>query len=118
MATKYKNAQLAGVTGGTGVYSNLYSPLSTSASATAVVSSLVITNRSGAARQYRAAIGPASASASVPTTAQFVVYDATIAGYDTVALTLGLTLSESQVLRVSSSTDDLTFSAYISEITP
>jgi len=117
MATKYKNAQLLG-TSGTGTYANLYSPVDTSNSATAVISSIVITNRSGAARQYRAAIGPASASASVPTTAQFVVYDATIAGNDTVALTLGLTLSEGQVLRVSSSTDEVTFSAYISEITP
>jgi hypothetical protein len=44
------------------------------------------------------------------------VYDATIAGNDTVALTLGITLQDSRYIRVSSSADTVTFSAMVAEI--
>ncbi len=110
MPTVYKNAQLQG-TASLSTYGTLYS---SSASSTAVISSIVVTNTASAAKQYRIAI---MGSAGTPAAANWVVYDATIAGNDAVALTLGITLGNTQFIRVSSTDNTLTFSAYISEIT-
>lgn len=110
MGTTYKNAQLQG-TASLSTYGTLYNVTTASA---AVISSIIITNRTSAAKQYRIAI---MGSAGTPADANFIVYDATIAGNDSIALTLGITLSNSQFLRVSSTDSGLTFSAYISEIT-
>lgn len=113
MPTVYRNAQLQG-TSSTGSYSNLYN---TSSSATAVISSVVVTNTAATSALYRLAIVPASASAAAPSASNWIVYDATVQANDTVCLTLGLTLGNSQFIRVSSSANTVTFSAYISEIT-
>lgn len=110
MPTVYKNAQLQG-TASLSTYGTLYS---SSAASTAVISSIVVTNTSSAAKQYRVAI---MGSAGTPAAANWIVYDATIAGNDAVALTLGITLGNTQFIRVSSTDNTLTFSAYISEIT-
>jgi hypothetical protein len=110
MPTVYKNAQLQG-TASLSTYGTLYS---SSADSTAVISSIVITNTSSAAKQYRVAI---TGSEGTPAAANWVVYDATIAGNDAVALTLGITLGNTQFIRVSSTDNTLTFSAYISETT-
>lgn len=109
MATTYKNAQVQG-TSSTGTYSTLYN---TGASTTAVISSIVVTNTSSTAALYRIAI---MGSAGTPAAANWVVYDATVQGNDTVCLTLGITLGNTQYIRVSSSANTVTFSAYISEI--
>lgn len=113
MPTTYKNGQIQG-TSSTGTYANLYS---TSASATAVVSSIVVTNTGSTAGLYRLAITAVSASAPTLASGQFLVYDATIQGNDTVALTLGITLFNSQRIYVSSSSNNICFNAFISEIT-
>lgn len=110
MATTYKNAQVQG-TAGVGTYATLYN---TSASATAVVSSIAITNTASATATYRIGI---MGSAGTPAAANWLVYDAVVAGNDTILLTIGLTLGNSQFIRVSSSANTVTFSAYISEIT-
>ena len=109
MATVYKNAQLQG-TAAIGTYGTLYS---TGASTTAVVSTILIVNTSSAATQYRIAI---MGSAGTPANPQFVVYDDTCAANDVVAFTIGITLGNSQYIRVSSSADTLGFTAFISEI--
>ena len=109
MATVYKNVGVQG-TAGTGTYATLYN---TSASTTAVISSIVVTNTSSSSNVYRIAI---MGSAGTPAAANWVVYDATIAGNDTVALTLGIALGNTQYIRISSSTNAVTFSAYVSEI--
>lgn len=109
MATVYKNAQLQG-TASTSTYGTLYS---TSASTTAVISTLAICNTAGSTGTYRIAI---MGSAGTPAAANWLVYDNVVAANDTIVLTLGITLGNSQFIRVSSSANTLTFSAYLSEI--
>ena len=109
MATTYKNAQLQG-TAGVSTYGTLYN---TGGATTAVISSILITNTAATSATYRIAI---MGSARTPAAANWVVYDSTVAANDTVCLTLGITLSNTQYIRVSSSANTVTFSAYISEI--
>lgn len=109
MTTIYKNAQVQG-TAGVSTYATLYS---TGASTTAVVSSILITNTAAVSATYRVAI---MGSAGTPAATNWLIYDATVAPNDTICLTLGLTLANSQFIRVSSSANTVTFSAFISEI--
>lgn len=109
MATIYKNAQVQGTAGVT-TYATLYN---TSASTTAVISTLLITNTAATSATYRIAI---MGSAGTPSASNWLVYDSTVAGNDTIALTLGVTLGNSQFIRVSSSANTVTFSAFVSEI--
>lgn len=109
MATTYKNAQVQG-TAGTTTYATLYN---TGAATTAVISSIVVTNTAATAANYRIAI---MASAGTPAAANWIVYDATVQGNDTVCLTLGVTLGNTQYIRVSSSANTVTFNAFVSEI--
>jgi hypothetical protein len=55
-------------------------------------------------------------TAGTPAAAEYIVYGATVAASDTTSLTLGITLSNTQYIRVSSSANTVTFSAFISEI--
>jgi len=110
MPTVYKNSQVQG-TASTGTYATLYN---TSASATAVISTMAITNTTSSAATYRIGI---MGSAGTPSAANWVVYDGTVPGNDTIFLTAGITIGNSQFVRVSSSANTVTFSAYISEIT-
>ena len=109
MATIYKNAQVQG-TAAVGTYATLYN---TSASVTAVISTIAITNTTSSAQTYRIGI---MGSAGTPSAANWVVYDGTVPGNDTIFLTAGITVGNSQFIRVSSSANTVTFSAYISEI--
>jgi hypothetical protein len=109
MPTIYKNAQVQG-TAGIGTYATLYS---TSASTSAVISTILITNTSASSATYRIGI---MGSAGTPAAANWLVYDGAVAGKDTIALTFGITLGNSQFVRVSSSANTITFSSYISEI--
>lgn len=109
MATTYKNAQVQG-TSGLATYATLYN---TDGSTTAVVSSIVVTNTTTAPVQYQIAI---MGSAGTPSTANFIVYNDTLAPNDVIALTLGVTLSNTQYIRVSSTTTSVAFNAFVSEI--
>lgn len=111
MAEVYKNAQIQG-TASTGTYSTLYS---TGAATTAVISSILVTNTASTAALYRIGI---MATAGTPAIAngEWVTYDATVQGNDTVALTLGITLGNTKFIRVSSSANTVCFSAFVSEI--
>lgn len=110
MATIYKNAQIQG-TASVGTYSTLYN---TSASSTAVISTIAVTNTASTSGTYRIGI---MGSAGTPSASNWLVYDASVAGNDTVLLTLGVTVGNSQFIRVSSSANTLTFTAFVSEIT-
>ena len=110
MATAYKFAQVQG-TASTGTFATLYT---TPASTEAVVSSLVITNQTGSAVTVRVGM---DATAGTPSASEFLVYDAAVAGNDTVALTLGITMPAGKFIRVSSSASTCNFSAFLSEIT-
>ena len=109
MATAYKYAQVQG-TASTGTYATLYT---TPAATEAVISSLVITNQSSSANTVRIGL---DATAGTPGASEWLVYNAAIAGNDTVALTLGVTLSAQKFVRVSSSANTCNFTAFLSEI--
>ena len=109
MATAYKYAQVQG-TASTGTFATLYT---TPASTEAVISSLVICNQSSSAITVRIGL---DATEGTPGADECLVYDASVAGNDTVALTLGITMDASKYLRVSSSANTISFSAFLSEI--
>lgn len=109
MATAYKYAQVQG-TASTGTYSTLYT---TPAATEAVISSIVITNQASSSVTVRIGM---DTTAGTPGASEWLVYDAVVAGNDTVALTLGVTMPASQYIRVSSSANTCNFSAFLSEI--
>ena len=109
MATAYKYAQVQG-TAAVGTYATLY----TTPSATeAVISSLVITNQASSDVTVRIGL---DTTAGTPGASEWLVYDAVVAGNDTVALTLGVTMPASNFIRVSSSANTCNFTAFLSEI--
>lgn len=88
----------------------------TGAGTEAVVSTLVVCNRSASARTYRIAIKPTAATTLA--VEHYIAYDVPIAANDSVALTLGITLAATNAIRVyASASDSLTFTAFGSEIT-
>ena len=83
-------------------------------STSTVVSTITVCNRASAARTYRIALKPATATTLA--TEHYIAYDVTIAANDTVALTMGLTLATGNSIQVYASAADLTFQAFGSEI--
>jgi hypothetical protein len=79
----------------------------------AVVSTITVANRSGAARTYRIAIRPSGATLA---NQHYLAYDVVLGANDTTALTLGITLQATDVVTVYASTTDLSFGIYGSEI--
>ena len=79
----------------------------------AVLSTIVVCNRAGSAGTYRIAIRPDGASLA---TTHYVAYDIAIAANDSTALTLGITLGDTDVVTVYASSADMTFSVFGSEI--
>jgi hypothetical protein len=110
MATTYKTQQLQGTTGVT-TYGTLYS---TGASSTAVVSTIAICNTASVSATYRIGI---MGSAGSPAAVNWLVFDSVVSGNDTVFITAGISLGNTQFIRVSSSANTVTFSAYVAEIT-
>jgi hypothetical protein len=109
MATNYKYSQVQG-TSSTGTYATLYT---TPASTEAVISSLVICNQSSSSITIRVGL---DTTEGTPGQDEFLIYDAAVAGNDTVALSLGIALDAEKYVRVSSSADTCSFSAFVSEI--
>jgi hypothetical protein len=90
---------------------NLYTvPAATSA----VVSTIVVANRSTTARLFRIAVRPGGATLA---NEHYIAFDTTVAAGDSTTLTLGITLAASDVITVRASTTDLSFSVFGSEIT-
>lgn len=109
MPTAYKLAQVQGTAGVT-TYATLYS---TGASTTAVLSSISICNTASTSATYRIGV---MASAGTPAAGQWIVNGATVPANDTVFLTVGLSLGNTQFVRVSSSANTVDFSASVAEI--
>ena len=78
----------------------------------AVCSTLAICNR-GASTNFRVAIRPAGATLA---NLHYIVYDNTINQYDTVFLTLGITLATTDVVTVYAGSANVSFSLFGSEI--
>ena len=80
-----------------------------------VVSSIVIVNRnSGANCTYRVAAQRAGAALA---NQHYIAFDAPIAALDTVALSLGVTLGNTDIISVYSANANLSFSVFGTEIT-
>jgi hypothetical protein len=78
-----------------------------------VVSTLTICNRSSTSATYRIAIRAAGAPLA---NEDYIAYDTPIAGNDTVALTLGITLATTDIVTVYSSNANLSFNLFGSEM--
>lgn len=109
MATAYKPAQVQG-TAGVSTYATLYN---VPASTEAIISTIVICNTAGSSATYRIGL---DTTAGDPGASEWLVYGATVAANDTVCLTLGICLDAGKYIRVSSSANTVTFSAFVSEI--
>lgn len=109
MATTYK---VLGQTQGTAAVTTYATAYTVPASTSAVISTITICNQTSTDRTYRVAV----ASGATPSTAEFIVYDATVSGNDTVTLTLGLTLEATKRIVVSSSANTTSFGVFGSEI--
>lgn len=83
------------------------------ASTSAVCSTLAICNR-GATTTVRVAIRPAGATLA---NQHYIVYDNSVNQYDTVFLTLGVTLATTDVVTVYAGTANMSFNLFGSEIT-
>jgi hypothetical protein len=83
-------------------------------SATSAVCSTISICNLGVSTTYRIAVRPAGASIEDK---HYVVYEAAINQYDTVLLTLGVTLATTDVVTVRAGTADVSFNLFGSEIT-
>ena len=86
----------------------------TPASTQAICSTLSICNTSSTGTVFRVAVRPAGASI---VTSQYVIYDSSISGNDSVFLTLGISLAATDIISVYGGTNTLAFSLFGVEIT-
>jgi glucose-6-phosphate dehydrogenase assembly protein OpcA len=109
MATVYKvlGQSAPGATTDTSLYT-------VPASKAAVVSTIVVCNRSTTNRTYRIAIRPNGATLA---NQHYLAFDVTVGSSDSTTLTLGITLAATDVITVYTSTTNLSFSVFGSEIT-
>lgn len=84
------------------------------AATSAIVSSLVVVNRSATTTTFRISVATAGAADN---NNQYLYYDITIPGNDTFIATVGITLATTDVVRVYATLATLTFSLFGSEIT-
>jgi hypothetical protein len=108
MATTYK------VLGQSAPAATTAADLYTVPSATStIVSTITVANRGATAGTYRVYVRPAGASVA---NQHYVVYDASLPGNATDTLTLGITLTATDVISVYASTANFSFNAFGSEI--
>lgn len=79
----------------------------------AVVSTVTVCNRAASVSTFRISVAPAGAGDDV---AQYLYYDLPISENNSFAATLGITLNATDVLRVWSSSTNLSFSVFGVEI--
>jgi len=84
------------------------------ASTQAVVSTLSICNLGTAAATFRVAVRPAGATIA---NQHYVAYDAVVSAYDSIYLTLGISLAATDVVSVYASNTSIAFGLFGVEIT-
>src|SRR3990167_9682864 len=84
------------------------------AATTAVVSTVSVANRAATAATFRLSI---SADGAATANKDYVAYDVSISGNETIAFTLGATIDATDKIRVYASTANLSFSAFGQENT-
>ena len=80
----------------------------------AVISTITICNQNASAGTFRLAVRPGGA---VLNANHYISFDTSIAPSDTISLTLGLTLGNTDVITVYASQANMSFSAFGAEIT-
>lgn len=80
----------------------------------AVVSTMVLANRAGAAGTFRIAVRPDGATIADE---HYLAYDVPLAANDSTTLTLGITLDAADVLTVQCSSADMSVNVFGTEIT-
>lgn len=88
--------------------------LYTATSVSAVVSTINVCNRAGAADTFRVAVRPAGATLA---NQHYLAYDTPIQSNDSIALTIGVSLADTDVVTVYAGTANLSFTAFGAEIT-
>lgn len=84
------------------------------AATSAVISSIIVAERSGTPTAFRISVAPAGAGDSVE---QYIYYDIAIPANDTFTSSLGITLAATDVMRVYATLATLSFNIYGSELT-
>lgn len=84
------------------------------ASTQASISSIVIANRSATPTSFRISVAPAGAADNAK---QYLYYDVAIDGNDSFVATLGITLDETDVIRVYATLATLSFNIFGVEVT-
>lgn len=80
---------------------------------TAVLSTIVVANRSASAVTYRIAVRPDGATLA---NQHYIAYDVNVGASDSTTITLGITMDAGDVLSVYAGTGDLSFNVFGSEI--
>jgi hypothetical protein len=108
MATTYKvlGQSAPGATTNTDVYT-------VPAATTAVLSTIVVANRSASAVTYRIAVRPDGVTLA---NQHYIAYDVNVGASDSTTITLGITMDAGDVLSVYAGTGDLSFNVFGSEI--
>ena len=108
MATTYKvlGQSAPGATTNTDVYT-------VPAATTAVLSTIVVANRSASAVTYRIAVRPDGVTLADQ---HYIAYDVNVGASDSTTITLGITMDAGDVLSVYAGTGDLSFNVFGSEI--
>lgn len=107
MATAYK------VLGQVEGQANNVSLYTCPASTEAIISTIIVCNRSTSAKSYRIMVRPDNETLA---TKHYIAYDVAIAANDTTALTLGIAINAGDKLDVYSSDTNVSFSAFGTEI--
>lgn len=79
----------------------------------AIVSTITVANRAASAGTYRVYVRVSGAAAS---NAQYLIYDASLSANSTDTMTLGITLTATDVISVFASTADFSFNAFGTEL--
>jgi hypothetical protein len=80
---------------------------------TSIISTMTICNRGTSSATYRIAVRPVGATLA---NQHYIAYDAVVAGNDTTALTIGLTMGASDVVTVYTSSANISFGLFGSEV--
>ena len=83
------------------------------AASSAVISTMTIANLGGTATTYRIAVRPGGEAIA---NKHYFAYEISIPALDTLAITLGITLAATDVLSVYSTSGNVAFSAFGSEV--
>ena len=84
------------------------------ASTSTVISTITVCNRASTQASFRVSVSAAGAATA---TKDYLYYDVTIAGNDTFATTIGITLATTDKVRVYSSSSSLSFGIFGQETT-